>query len=122
MILPHYSMMVWPLGVLCGGLGSALQGKKCGRSGESLIKGDRDNEETGSFLLQEKMRGTRLLILEKRRLGGSHYCVGYLNEGAKRKEPGSSVSPSDRNRGSGHKLTHRTCHLKVSKHFITVRV
>lgn len=42
------------LGVLCGGLGSALQGKKCGRSGESLIKGDKDNEETGSFLLQEK--------------------------------------------------------------------
>lgn len=42
------------LGVLCGGLGSALQGKKCGRSGESLIKGDKDNEETGSSLLQEK--------------------------------------------------------------------
>lgn len=51
---PSFSDGEATLGVLCGGLGSALQGKKWGRFGESLIKGDKDNEETGSSLLQGK--------------------------------------------------------------------
>jgi len=32
------------------------------------------------------------------------------------------VVPSDRTRGSGHKLTHRVFPLNIRKHFFTVRV
>lgn len=90
---------------------------------ERLIKGDKDNEETGSSLLQGKAeRDDTAHPGKEKAWGGSHYCVGYLNNSAKRKEPGSSVLPSDRTRGSEHKLKHRMCHLKINKHFITVRV
>ena len=49
--------------------------------------------------------------------------IQNAREGAKKMEPGFFLLvPSDRTRGSGHKLKHRRFLLNIRKHFLTMRV
>ena len=48
--------------------------------------------------------------------------LNILRVSVRRMGPDSSVVPSNRTRGSGHKLKHRKFHLNMSKNFFILRV
>ena len=73
---------------------------------------------------EERLRGLGLFSLDKRRLKGDLInAYTYLKD--RGQEDGARlfvVVPSDRTRGSGHKLENRQLHLNVKKNNFTVRV
>ena len=67
----------------------------------------------------------RLRELGPRRDGArgiSSMCTNIRREAVKKTKPGSSLVPSDRVRGNGHRLKHKRLHLNIRKRFFTVRV
>jgi len=73
---------------------------------------------------EERLRKLGQFTQDKRRFRGDFINVyKHLKGGCK--EDGTilfSVVSSDRTRGSGHKLKHRRVHLRIGKHFFTVRM
>jgi len=73
---------------------------------------------------EERLRGLGLFSLERRRLAGD-FVKEHKDLKGGCKEGGARlflVVPSDRTRGSGHKLKHSGFLLNVRKRFLPVRV
>jgi len=65
------------------------------------------------------MRELGLFSREKSQGGSHQYLKGKCKENGARL---SLVLPSDRTRGTGHKLRHRMFPLNIRKHFFSLRV
>lgn len=70
---------------------------------------------------EERLSELGLLSVKKRRLGNSINAYKYLKGGCSEVRTRLlSVLPSDRKRGSGHKLKHKRLCLNIRKHLCTV--
>jgi len=76
------------------------------------------------FSYEERLRELSLFSLEKRRLRGDLRNADKSLQGGAQEDGARlfPVVPSDRTRGSGHKLKHRKFQLKMRKNFFPLRV
>ena len=103
---------------------AGIHPKDHGHTGKSTAKGHEDDEGSGeSHIWGKAERASTAQPREETAQEGVINVYKYLKGGWKEDRARlCSVVPSDRTRGSGHKLTHRVFPLNIRKHFFTVRV